>query len=210
MQKQIITISREMGSGGRIIGKEVADMLGYSFYDNEIIDQTAKISGFSSKQILKSEEKITNSLLYNIAMGTGYGLGMLTGNVRDSMPINAQVYLEQRQAIQSLVKKGPCVIVGRCADYILKDEPEILKCFIYSELSKRVDRAANVYGMEKKGIEKQILQADKSRAMYYTTVTDQKWGAYNNYDLLIDSGALGIETAVRLIVSAAKGDIKDE
>lgn len=89
MHEQIITISRELGSGGRIIGKKAADMLGYSFYDNEIIDQTAKISGFSSKQILRSEEKITNSLLYNIAMGTGYGLGVLTGNVRNSMPLNA-------------------------------------------------------------------------------------------------------------------------
>lgn len=176
MQYKIITISRELGSGGRIIGKKVADQLGYHFYDREIIDQTAKISGFSKEQILHSEEKITNSFLYNVAMGTGYGLSILSGNGKESLPLNAQIYLAQRQAIQALAKKGPCVIVGRCADYILKDEPGVLSCFVYAELQNRVNRAVNEYGMDAENAEKQILQTDKSRAVYYNAVTDQKWG----------------------------------
>lgn len=205
MSGQIITISREMGSGGRLIGKKVADKLGYAFYDNEIIDQTAKVSGFTNTQIINAEEKITNSFLYNIAMGTGYGLGMLTGKTREAMPLNAQVYLAQREAIQSLAKKGSCVIVGRCADYILKDEPGILRCFLYSEFQKRVNRVINEYGMDKEGIEKRIRQTDKSREIYYNTVTDQKWGDHRNYDLMINSGTIGIEGACNLIISSVEG-----
>lgn len=201
MSGQIITISREMGSGGRLIGKKVADILGYAFYDNEIIDQTAKISGFSNTQIINSEEKITNSFLYNVAMGTGYGLGILTGKTRETMPLSAQVYLAQREAIQSLAKKGSCVIVGRCADYILKDNPDILRCFIYSEFQERVARVVNEYGMDTNGIEKHIRQVDKSRELYYNTVTDQKWGERRNYDLMINSRNIGLEAASNLIVS---------
>lgn len=209
MQYKIITISRELGSGGRIIGKKVADQLGYHFYDREIIDQTAKISGFSKEQILHSEEKITNSFLYNVAMGTGYGLGVLSGNGKESLPLNAQIYLAQRQAIQTLAKKGPCVIVGRCADYILKDEPGVLSCFVYAELQKRVNRAVNEYGMDAENAEKQILQTDKSRAVYYNAVTDQKWGDYSNYDLMINSEKVGINMAAKLIAFLAIGSNQD-
>lgn len=209
MQYQIITISRELGSGGRIIGKKVADLLGFHFYDHEIIDQTAKISGFSTEQISHSEEKITNSFLYNVAMGTGYGLSILSGNTREAMPLNAQIYLAQRQAIQALAKKGPCVIVGRCADYILKDETGVLRCFVYAELQKRVHRAINEYGMDAENAEKQILQTDKSRAVYYNAVTDQKWGDCSNYDLMINSEKVGIDMAARLIAFLAIGGSQD-
>ena len=187
----------------------MADQLGYHFYDREIIDQTAKISGFSKEQILHSEEKITNSFLYNVAMGTGYGLGVLSGNGKESLPLNAQIYLAQRQAIQALAKKGPCVIVGRCADYILKGEPGVLSCFVYAELQKRVNRAVNEYGMDAENAEKQILQTDKSRAVYYNAVTDQKWGDYSNYDLMINSEKVGIDMAAKLIAFLAIGSNQD-
>lgn len=187
----------------------MADQLGYHFYDREIIDQTAKISGFSKEQILHSEEKITNSFLYNVAMGTGCGLGVLSGNGKESLPLNAQIYLAQRQAIQALAKKGPCVIVGRCADYILKDEPGVLSCFVYAELQKRVNRAVNEYGMDTENAEKQILQTDKSRAVYYNAVTDQKWGDYSNYDLMINSEKVGIDMAAKLIAFLAIGSNQD-
>lgn len=204
MEKQIITISRELGSGGRLIGRKAAEMLGRPFYDSEIIDQTAKISGFSNENILNAEESVTSSLLYNIAMGTGYGLGILTGTSRESMPLNAQVYLAQREAIQKLARKGSCVIVGRCADYILKDEADVLRCFIYSDFQSRIERAVNEYGMDKKDIEKKLTQADKSRAVYYNNVTDQKWGDRRNYDVMINSGCTGIEEAAELIASLAE------
>lgn len=204
MYGQIITISREMGSGGRLIGKKVADILGYAFYDNEIISQTAEISGFSNDLILRSEDKIKNGILYNAAIGKGNGIGFLSENTREAMPFNTQIYLAQREAIQNLAKKGACVIVGRGADYVLKDEPDVLKCFIYSEFYKRVERAINEYGMDSNNAEKQIRQADKSREIYYNTVTDQKWGERGNYDIMINSGNIGIEAASNLIVSLVK------
>ena len=204
MRRHIITISRELGSGGRLIGKKVAEILGWPLYDSEIIDQTAKISGFSNESILNAEEKVTNSFLYNIAMGTGYGLGILTGTTREAMPLNAQVYLAQREAVQELAQKGSCVIVGRCADYILKDEADVLRCFIYSDIQNRIERAVNEYGMDKKDIEKKLEQADKSRAVYYNNVTDQRWGDRKNYDLMINSGCIGIDEAAEFIASIAE------
>lgn len=204
MRRHIITISRELGSGGRLIGKKVAEILGWPLYDSEIIDQTAKISGFSNESILTAEEKVTNSFLYNIAMGTGYGLGILTGTTREAMPLNAQVYLAQREAIQELAQKGSCVIVGRCADYILKDEEDVLRCFIYSDVQNRIERAVNEYGMDKKDIEKKLEQADKSRAVYYNNVTDQRWGDRKNYDVMINSACIGIDEAAEFIAMIAE------
>ena len=200
MQYKIITISRELGSGGRLIGKKMADQLGYHFYDREIIDQTAKISGFSKEQILHSEEKITNSFLYNVAMGTGYGLSILSGNGKESLPLNAQIYLAQRQAIQALAKKGPCVIVGRCADYALADYPDCINIFIHSDMENRVKAVSKRLNITENKAKDLIQKKDKQRASYYNYYSSKRWGDSTSYHLTLDAGKLGIDGCVDMIL----------
>ena len=203
MQYKIITISRELGSGGRIIGKKVADQLGYHFYDREIIDQTAKISGFSKEQILHSEEKITNSFLYNVAMGTGYGLGVLSGNGKESLPLNAQIYLAQRQAIQALAKKGPCVIVGRCADYVLRNQERVLRCYLYAPDAYRASSVASLNLSTASEYQPLIDEVDKARASYYLKYTGYPVDNLELRDLVVNTACLGLEGTVEMLAAFA-------
>lgn len=201
--KKIITVSRELGSGGRTIGKQVAEKMGIPLIDREIIDEAAKASGFSADFIGKTEQRMTNSLLYNIAMGTGYGINIMAGNMHENLSLNAQVYLAQQKVIKKYAENS-CVIVGRCADYILKDLDSVLRCFVYSDVESRVKRAVTEYGMDMGTAREEIHRSDKRRANHYNVFTDQKWGDRRNYDLMINSGRLGIELASEMIVKAAE------
>jgi cytidylate kinase len=204
MNNTIITIGRELGSGGRTIGKMVAQKLGVSYYDREIIDEAAKKSGLSEEFIKSTEQKMTTSFLYNIAMGAGYGINMLTGNGKENMSLEMQVYLAQRDVILSLADKGSCVIVGRCADYVLRERENVLRCFIYADMPARIERAVKEYGMVSSEAQKLITQSDKKRANHYHAFTEQQWGNRKYYDLLINSSKCGIENASDMIISALK------
>lgn len=201
MSKVIITIGRELGSGGRTIGKEVANRLGIEYYDRQIIDEAAKLSGLSAEYIREAEENITNSFLYNLVMNTAYGYP-ISSNPNNAMPLSTQIFLAQQDAIVKLAEKGSCVIVGRCADYVLKDRERLLRCFIYAPLESRVRRAVNEYGADRDGAEKMIRQMDKKRSSRYNAYTDQIWGSRANYDLMIDSASLGIIGACDLILES--------
>ena len=182
MTKSIITIGRQYGSGGREIGKKLADQLGIPFYDNELLDIAAKKSGICEELFQTNDEKPTSSLLYSLVMGSYGG---------DSLPFNHKIFLAQFDAIRSIADEGPCVIIGRCGDYALEDYPNLINIFIHADLKLRVKRAIENYGIESGKAEDFVLKTDKKRASYYNFYSSRKWGNLDNYDLTVDSGFLG-------------------
>lgn len=203
IMKGVITIGRELGSGGRSIGKLVAEKLGVPYYDRELIDQAAKESGLSPDFIEQNEQAITGSFLYNLAMGNSYTYGMLGLSGSNTLPLTMQVFLAQQKVILEYAKE-PCVLVGRCSDFILREREDIFKVFIYSDMEKRIERAIERYGCDRKKAVDLINKSDKGRGRHYSTFTDWDWGDRSNYDLLLNSGAIGIERAAEIICDCAK------
>ncbi len=200
---KIITIGRELGSGGRTIGKMVANKLGIPYYDRELIDKAADKAGLSVPYVETNEQRVTNSFLYNIAMGTSYGYGILENANNQALPLSEQVYIAQKDVITGFANEGACVIVGRCADQILKDRDDLLSVFIYADKKSRANHAINDYGMERDKIEKELKKSDHDRSQHYNNFTEKEWGERHNYDLLLNSGALGYERCADIIISAA-------
>lgn len=212
--KKIITISREYGSGGRTIGEQVAKILGYKFYDKELIDMAAKESGLSPDFIEKTEQNISSGWLYNLLLGASYatnttGIG-ITGS-SSSLPLADQIFNTQRAVIQKIAKEDNCVIVGRCADYILKNSKDIeqsslFNVFIYANMDDKLERSTKKYNVPEDRAKALILQIDKRRANHYNTFTDKIWGRRENYDLLINSSVFGIEGCANVIANLAKNN----
>lgn len=190
--KTVITISRQYGSGGREIGRKLAEELGIPFYDKELISLTAKKSGLGEDWLREVDEKASSSLLYSLSMTGSMGSGF-------DLPLNDKVFLLQSDIIREVAKEGSCVIVGRCADYVLKEEARCINLFIHADLSKRVERAVQVYNQPAAKAESIVLKTDKRRATYYNYYTGIKWGGVENYDLSLDSGRVGPEGAVKVI-----------
>lgn len=202
----IITISRQYASGGREVGAKLAEMYGIPFYDNELITRAAKESGFAEEAFHAAETKATNSLLYSIAMGmNSYGNQELGFS---NLSLDDRIYLAQAGIIKKVAAEGPCVIVGRCADYILKEYDNVVHVFICADMPYRVDRAVSKYGMSPAKIEEQITKIDKRRANYYSYHASEKWGKAENYHLSINSGHVGIENAAKIIKSYVDSFIK--
>ena len=210
--KKYITISREYGSGGRLIGKMVAEQLGYKFYDREIIDMAAQESGLSADFIKKTEQNLSSGWLYNLLLGTSYagttpgGLGQPVGQA--ALPLADQIFNAERKIILGLTKE-PCVIVGRCADYILStsdqiDNNELLNVFIYADIEAKLKRIEDIYKETESCAKKTIIQIDKRRANHYNTFTENIWGDRKNYDMMINSTSAGIEATAKWIVEMAK------
>lgn len=190
MKNRIITISREFGSGGRTIGKEVAAKLGIPCYDHELIEKIAEESGFTREYIAERGEY------------TSYGSWLASAfSDRDFNGYSNQDYLWtiQRNIILNLAEKESCVIVGRCADYILKDTADCLTVFIHSDMDQRADRIVRQYGERTDTPEKRLRDKDKRRAAYYQFYTDRKWGAIQNYHITLNSGVLGIEKCAEIL-----------
>lgn len=196
---KVITISRQYGSGGREVGRKLADHYGIPFYDNEIIAHAAKESGFAEVAFEKAEEKATNSFLYSLAMGmSAYGnmdMGFSTMSVDD------RLFLAETKVTRRFAQQGPCVIVGRCADYVLKDMPNVINVFVLADMSARVTRAIEVYELPKAKAEDNILKFDKRRSNYYNFHTGKRWGDVNNYHLSIRSDFGGIDHAVKTLIA---------
>ncbi len=195
----VITIGRQYGSGGREIGKKLSKILGIGYYDDELISLAAKNSGMSSTALSDVDEKATNSLLYTLAMG-----GSLFGGnaaLAYEMPINDKLYIAQSEVIKDLAQKESCVIIGRCADYVLKDDPGAINLFIYADLDKRAERVANRRDISEAKAKDIIIKTDKQRANYYNYYTSRKWGRIENYNLCIDSGRLGCDKAAEAIAA---------
>lgn len=211
--KKIITVSREYGSGGRVIAKLVAENLGYDFYDKEIIDMSAQESGLSPDFIKKTEQNLSSGFLYNLLLGSTYS-GTATNvaqtlNGNQILPLADQVFNAQRKTILNIAKKGNCVIVGRCADYILSTSDEInkddlLNVFIYGEIDEKVKRIEELYKEPESAAKKTIYQIDKRRANHYNTFTENTWGDRKNYDIMINSSSAGLETTASIITEIAR------
>ncbi len=195
--KYIITIGRQFGSGGREIGKALAESLGIPCYDKELISLAAKESGMDAEVFNNVDERATNSLLYSLSMGL-YSFGNSFATSGD-LPVNDRLYILQHQIIKKLADEGPCVIVGRCADYVLKDRDDCINIFIHADMEYRKQRAIEIHGVSKNRAEQIVNKTDKVRANYYSFYSGQKWGYAQNYHLSIDSSQLSTDKAVKLI-----------
>lgn len=196
MSYRIITISREFGSGGHTIGRMVAEKLGIPCYDQEIIDKLEKESGFSKEYIADKGEYATNAnWIANV---------IASGNSLHSSSNQDYLWALQKKVIYNIASEGPCVIVGRCADYILKDDYNCLRVFIHSDEEARARRILELYGPRKESMKKRMHRKDKRRKAYYKYYTDTEWGVARNYHIALDSGMLGLERCADIISALYK------
>ncbi len=198
----VITIARQYGSGGHEIGEKLAQELGVPFYDKSLIAMAAKQSGFSEEVFADADEKATRSLLYSMVMGN-YGFGARVPGINE-MPINDKLFIIQSDIIKKAAAEGPCVIIGRCADYILREFPNCFNVFIHADKAARVQRIVRKNLCEEKKAPDFIAKKDKQRANYYNFYSNNRWDDLNNYDLTVDTSKFTVEQAVELVSDAAK------
>ncbi|MGI6030943.1 MAG: AAA family ATPase [Eubacteriales bacterium] len=196
----IVTVGRQYGSGGRRIGRRVADKLGIPFYDRELIAMAAKESGLREELLASFDEKAANSFLYSVVMGMG---AASRAGVMGEMPLNDRLFLIQSDVIREIASRGPCVLVGRCSDYVLKDCADTVDVFVHADLGQRMEFVVREYGVEAGQAESIINKTDKKRSSYYNYYTGSKWGMAENYDLCIDSG-IGLENCAEIIATLAR------
>jgi hypothetical protein len=193
----VITIGRQFGSAGREIGEKVAAYFGIPCYDKELLSRAAKESGFCEEMIQNHDERPTNSFLYNLVMDT-YSFGYNSSSPVD-MPISHKVFLAQFDTIKKVAEEGPCVIVGRCADYALADFDNAVHLFIYGEEDCKVSRIMEKYDLNESKAKDMMIKKDKQRQSYYNYYSAKKWGRADSYDLCINSSVLGVDGTVKLI-----------
>lgn len=195
---RIITISREFGSGGRTIGREVAERLGIPCYDRELVAKIARESGLAEEFIKENGEyaESANAFLFSWALAAGAGGG--------SLPVSDRLYVIQHNLIRELAEKGPCVIVGRCADYILRERTDCMNIFLHADMQFRIDRILRQYGETPEKPEKFLMDRDAKRKTYYKHYTGRQWGVARNYHLTLNTAFLGIESSVAMILEAAR------
>lgn len=189
MTKTVVTIGRQYGSGGREIGEKLAAELGIPFYDSKLLEIAANDSGIDKEFFETNDEKPVNSLLY--ILSNTYS--------DDNLPFNHKLFLAQFEAVKKVAAEGPCVIVGRCADYALKNNENAVKLFIHADIESRIKRAIEKYGVAEKHANEAIIKIDKQRSSYYNFYTCQKWGQVDSYDLAFSSSLLGVDGSVALI-----------
>lgn len=194
----VITIGRQFGSAGREIGEKVAAHFGIKCYDKELLTRAAKESGFCEEMLANHDERPTNSFLYNLVMDT-YSFGYNASSFVD-MPISQKVFLAQFDTIKKIAEEGPCVIVGRCADYALSDFKNCIHLFIYADEEARIKRISEKYNLSESKAKDMIIKKDKQRQSYYNYYSSKKWGRADSYDLCINSNMLDIDGTVRLII----------
>ncbi|MGN0466647.1 MAG: AAA family ATPase [Lachnospiraceae bacterium] len=194
--KTIITIGRQYGSGGRLIGKKLAEEFQIPFYDKDILKKAAKESGLCEELFENYDEKPTTSFLYSLVMDP-YAMGYNSNSFE--LPLNHKVFLAVFDVIKKIADEGPCVIVGRCADYALADYDNVLKVFISGDMEERMKRVQQLYDIPENKVRDQIVRIDKQRASYYNYYTNKKWGDIKSYDLAINTSQFGIDGAVELI-----------
>ena len=195
MEKKIITISREFGSGGRTIGRMIAEKLGLPFDDKELVEQIALESGVAPKYVEEHGEHSPSGSLFSYAFAPQGVPGVMNGLSTADFLWNAQC-----SVILQLADKGPCVIVGRNADYILKDRPDALHVYVFADVPYRAERIVRRYGESEKSPEQRLAEKDKRRRVNYHHYTGRTWGQAQNYDICLDTGILGIEQCADIVV----------
>ena len=199
MANKIYTIGREFGSGGREVGEKLAAKLGIKLYDKELLQQAAKDSGFCEEIFENHDEKPTNSFLYSLVMDTYSVSGYSAAPFLD-MPLNHKVFLAQFETIKKIAEKESCVIVGRCADYALSDNPDCINIFIHADLDARIKNVSRNLNITENKARDIINKTDKQRASYYNYYTSKKWGDSKSYNLSLDAGKLGTDNCVEMIL----------
>lgn len=201
-QKMIITIGRQFGSLGREIGKQLAEKLDIPCYDKEIVEAVSKENGITQDLFENVNEKQNKSFLYSLVMGS-YTFGSRVSTLSD-MTMNDKLFLIQSNIIKKFAKNGSCVIIGRCADYILREEENCVNVFIHGQMKDRIERVCESYQISEEHAEDMIIKTDKKRANYYNYYSSQKWGKAEHYHLCLDSSSISLDDAVTLIESFAK------
>ena len=202
-EKIVITIARQYGSGGREIGEKVAAALGIKHYDENLITLAAREGNLDETVASKADESAANSLLYTLALGSNFfGSAM---NFGYKPPLNDKLFLLQSDVIRRAAEEGSCVIIGRCADYVLRDHPRRLSVFVYGDLPHRKARVMERHeGLTEAQAIDLINKTDRRRSSYYNFYTGNKWGKYDNYHLAVNSSLLGIDKTAEMIADAAK------
>lgn len=190
MKNRIITVSREFGSGGRTIGKQAAARLGIPCYDQELIEKVAVESGFTEEFIREKGE---------YAQHGGWFINALSDRSPQGLSTQDYIWTVQSKIILDLAEKGPCVVVGRCADYVLRDKADCLRVFVHADMEKRAERIVRLYGETAETPQKRLKDKDKRRAAYYRFYTDEEWGDVRRYHIALDSGALGIDVCTDIV-----------
>lgn len=201
-EKYVITFARQFGSGGHEVAKTTAEILGIPFYDKELIAITAKESGLSEHLFDGLDEKPTNSFLYSLVMGVQSGTSTYCryGDVTGA----DNIFRIQAQVIRQIADKEPCVIVGRCADYILQEYENLISVFVHADIERRIERIMQRYNLKEKNAEDYINKTDKRRNSFYNFYTNRVWGSVDNYNLAIDTAQIGIKNAAEIIAEYVK------
>lgn len=197
-KKAIITISRQFGSGGREVGKKLAEKLHIPFYDKELIELAAKESGIDPELFEENDERTSRG--FQLLNTIGFTLGSPITGISE-MSLSDRMFLIQTEMIEQIAEKGPCVIVGRCADYILAERSDVLNVYIHANIRDRIERAQHDYEVDERDVEGSIKKTDKRRANYYNYYTDRKWGRAENYDVCLNTSTFGIDHTVDIILN---------
>ena len=203
MKSNIITISREFGSGGRLVGRQLAEKLGYKYYDKNLLDEISEENGFSRELMEEDEKRAKNSFLYSLTNAIG-----AAGYGPDTLSINERFFIAQFEYITKLAETGEkCVIVGRCADYVLREFRNNTDIFIYAPHDAKIKRAVEEYGVDPKEAENMLEEVDRARENYYKYHTGRKWGTHTNYHMSINSGYIEIDKIVDMIIDFVENRI---
>ena len=197
----IITIGREYGSGGRQIGKALAERLGISYYDKEIITLAAEKSGLAEEFIAGNEQRVRSGLMHTFSASASYHNGFFANQY---LPLSENIFIAQAQAIRDIAAKESAVIVGRCADYILADRENTINVFIHAPLEARIKRIMELHNLDEAAAMKEITTSDKERGNHYFRYTDLKWGKAQNYVVCINSALMGIDKTVEMLADLAQ------
>ena len=203
MGHKVYTIGREFGSMGLLVGQKLAERLGIKYYDKELLQQAAKESGFCEEIFENHDEKPSNSFLYSLVMDT-YSAGNYAAAPFLDMPLNHKVFLAQFDTIKNIAEKESCVIVGRCADYALANNPDVINVFVRADLEDRIKIISKRLDLTENKAKDMILKNDKQRASYYNYYTSKKWGDTSSYDLTINTSKISVDNAVDLILDFRK------
>ncbi|MBD5555358.1 MAG: cytidylate kinase-like family protein [Roseburia sp.] len=199
MGNKIYTIGREFGSGGKDVGEALAKRLGIKLYDKELLQRAAKDSGFCEEVFENHDERPTSSFLYSLVMDT-YSINSYASAPFLDMPLNHKVFLAQFETIKKIASQESCVIVGRCADYALSDNPDCMNIFIHSDMENRIKMVSKRCNITENKAKDMIQKNDKQRSSYYNYYTSKSWGDSTSYHLTLDSGKLGIDGCVEMIL----------
>ena len=200
-KKTVITIGREFGSGGREIAQKLSEAMGIPMYDKELIHLTAKKGGYSEEVLQDIDETASKSLLYSLSLNANQHLPLMMNG--SSLPLGDKAFIICSEIIRDLANKGPGIIVGRCADSILRENENLLTVFIHSDTERRIDRICSLENCSRGEAATMIKKADRRRSVYHNYYSNTKWGNRESYDLCIDS-KIGVQTAVEIIKTAAE------